>query len=221
MRKFFKFISSIVLIPITRWYLKKERKYSYRGISVIVKPGVFHPGLFYSTKFILEFLQQQSIANKTFLELGSGSGLISTIAAKAGARVTASDISTKAVENTALNANQNKVSVQVVKSDIFDQLQTTIFDWIVINPPYYAKRPSTEAELAWHCGEHFEYFEKLFTQLPNHIHNNSEVIMVLTKGCDLEKISEIAGKNGFQFKLIRQKKVLFDEMDFLFRIVKV
>lgn len=206
------------MIPAVRWYLRKERKYTYDGITAVVLPGVFHPGLFSSTTFLLDFLKTADLAHKKFLELGCGSGLISVTAAKAGAQVTASDLSLKALENTSRNAAENHVAMSVVHSDLFDKLGQRTFDWIIINPPYYAQQPKSESDLAWYCGENFEYFSKLFSTLKEHIHAHTEVIMVLTKGCDLPRIFSLAADRGFEFSLIREKKVMFDEKDFLYRI---
>jgi release factor glutamine methyltransferase len=217
MRKYFKRVSSIFLVPLTRWYLQKERRYTYRGIRIIVTPGVFHPGLFHSTKFLLGFLREQDLKKKIFLELGCGTGLISIFAAKAGAVVTASDLSVRAIDNTARNGQNNSVSLNTVHSDLFHNI-SGLFDLIVINPPYYAEEIKNELELAWNCGKDFEYFRKLFSQLSNHIHASTQIIMVLTKGCDLEQIFTVAGQAGFNFELIREKSAIFDGKDFLYRI---
>ncbi len=66
----FKRVVSFFLVPATRWYLRKPRGYTYNGVDIVVQPGVFHPGLFYSTKFLLEFLREQPLAGKSLLELG-------------------------------------------------------------------------------------------------------------------------------------------------------
>jgi len=218
MRKLFKRFISFFLIPATQWYLRKERTHTYQGVTVKVLPGVFHPGLFYSSKFLIDYLITQPIRNRSLLELGCGTGLISIIGAKQGAIVTASDLSQAAINNATINIKSNKVSVDTIQSDLFDNLKGKIFDWIIINPPYYAKNPSNEIELAWNCGEHFEYFEKLFKDLRHHIHTESKVIMVLTLGCDLKNIFLVANKHGFDFVLIEERNVLFDGKDFLYRI---
>jgi release factor glutamine methyltransferase len=220
MRKAFKRVVSFFLIPATRWYLRKEREYAYHGVTVKVYPGVFHPGLFYSTRFLIDFLLTQPLQNKSLLELGCGTGLVSIICARMGAVVTASDLSKKAVENASSNIKTNQVSVDVVYSDIFENLDKKTFDWIVINPPYYARRPINEEELAWYCGEHYEYFRKLFEALPYHIHATTEVIMVLTLGSGLEKIFALGQKNGFQFEKADEREALFDGKDFLFQLRK-
>jgi release factor glutamine methyltransferase len=218
MRKIFKRFISFFLVPLTRWYLRKERQYSYLGVTVKVFSGVFHPGLFYSTKFLIDFLLTQNIRNKLLLELGCGTGLLSIISASKGAIVTASDLSKQAIENVTSNAIKNQAKITIIHSDLFDRIEQEPFDWIVINPPYYARSPKNEAELAWHCGQEFEYFKKLFSTLESYTHANSQVIMVLTLGCELDKIFEIAKINQFSFELLKEKDVLFDGKDFLYRI---
>ena len=218
MRKIFKRIISFFLVPLTRWYLRKERQYTCRNIRVIVFQGVFHPGLFYSTKFLIDYILTQPLKNKSLLELGCGTGLLSVIAKQNGAIVTATDLSEKAIENVTLNAKRNQVEIEIIHSDLFDRVDQRPFDWIVINPPYYARKIKTEAELAWHCGEEFEYFEKLFWSLRNYMHSTTRAIMVLTLGCDLDKIVEIARKRNFRFELLQEKNVLFDGKDFLYQL---
>ena len=90
MRKILKRIVSPILVPFVRWYLRKERKFVYNGITTHIFPGVFHPGFFHSTKFILRYLADKDLRGKSFLELGCGSGLVSIVAAKAGSDVTSS-----------------------------------------------------------------------------------------------------------------------------------
>src|SRR5215475_4196780 len=111
MRKFFKRWASFFLVPATKWYLRKQRTYSYKDIPVTVFSGVFHPGFFYSTKFLIDFLSDQPLKNKTLLELGCGTALISIFAAKNGAIVTASDVSQKAIDNAALNVKANQAAI--------------------------------------------------------------------------------------------------------------
>jgi release factor glutamine methyltransferase len=199
--------------------LKKERKHRHNGVTVTVFPGVFHPGLFSSTHFLIDFLTPLDLRSKTLLELGCGTGLISIWAHWQGARVTASDLSSRAVANATLNAKKSGAPIRIVQSDLFDALSNEAFDYIVINPPYYAKEVKSEIDLAWHCGEKLEYFEKLFQTLSHHIHDQSEVIMIVTKeGCDVAGILRIAEVNGFYLHLLRERNALLDEKDYLFRI---
>ena len=218
MRKLLKKVASIFLVPFTQWYLRKERSFQYRDTSVTVMPGVFHPGFFYSTKFLLEFLEQQQLTGKSLLELGCGAGLISVAAAKRGANVTASDISITAIDNATKNMAKNKVSVSVIHSDLFNSIPEQTFDFIFINPPYYARDPTNDAQYAWYCGKDFEYFTKLFGSILPYVDKSSLVIMVLTKGSEINTIKKIAGSQNISFELLREKKVLFDEKDYIFQL---
>jgi release factor glutamine methyltransferase len=221
MRKLFKRVSSWVLIPIAHWYLRKKRTFRYENISLIILPGVFHPGLFGSSKFLLQYLDEVQVSGKTFLDVGTGSGAIAIMAAKQGAIVTAVDLSKLAVENALLNAKQNKVKISVVHSDLFNDVPVTSFDFIFINPPYYAQTPTSDADLAWYCGDDFQYYQRLFSTISNFIHPQTIIVMVLSQGCDLDRIFQIAASHKFRFDVLRERAVLFDEKNFLYQVRKI
>jgi len=216
-------VVSFFRVPLTRFYLRKERSYDYENISIIVKPGVFHPGLFPSTRMLLHYLAQELAASgrgKSLFELGCGTGLISIVAEKAGAVVTSSDISHAAIENVRMNAEKNRAKLQVIQSDLFDKIPIQVFDWIIINPPYYAKAPRTEAEAAWHCGANFEYFRKLFPALKDYISKDSSVLMTLTEGCDVDSIAGIAAQSAFRFDKLSERDTWLEGRDYLFRVAR-
>ena len=185
-----------------------------------VPHGVFHPGLFHSTKFLIGYMLEQELSGKTILELGCGSGLLSVIAAKQGAVVTASDVNMKAVETAKLNASLNQVEIEVIHSDLFENMPRRAFDFIFINPPYYRGRPKDESEMAWFAGKDFEYFRRMFAQLPEYFQSDSLVVMSQTLESPMETILTIGKSYNLSFQLVREKAVLFDGTDFLFKISK-
>lgn len=203
--------------PILIRYLASDRKYSYRNTHVIVKAGVFHPGLFFSTKLMVNFIETIDLTGKKFLEVGAGTGFISVFAARRQARATALDISQQAILNIGLNAQLNQVPITIVKSDLFTNLPPQTFDIIVITPPYYPRKPTTESELAWFCGEEFEFYEKLFAQLEGYMNDFSKVLMILSEDCQIGRIREIAAKNNFRMEVIFRKRV-FWEWNYIFEI---
>jgi len=220
MRAFVKKIISPLLKKASALYLSKPRKYSYKDISVWVEPSVFPPFITISTKLLLEFVETLNIKGKTLLELGCGCGIISILAAKKGATVTATDINTTALETLEKNALNNGVSMEIINSDLFENIQDKMFDFILINPPYYPKKPNTIAEKAWFCGENFGYFENLFSQLPNFITFENYVFMILSQDCELEKIKAIAFKNEIAFDVISERKILA-EKNYIFQLRKL
>lgn len=220
MKAIFKRIISPLLQQASRFYLAKARRYSYKNISVLVEPTVFPPFLTISTKLLLEFSETLPLKGKTFLELGCGCGIISILAAQKNALVTSTDINEIALDALQKNAAENNISLEILHSDLFENLNNRKFDFIVMNPPYYPKAPKNIGENAWFCGENFEYFEKLFTQLPSFLHLENATYMILSEDCEIEKIRAIALTNEMAFKLVSEQKVLA-EKNFIFRIVKL
>ena len=206
--------------PILKWffqrYYSKPRKYRYQNIEVIVYPEVFPPHFTISTKLLLDYINSIDLKGKKVLELGCGSGIISLLAASKGALVTASDINKTALEALEKASIKNALPVHVIYSNLFDKLHEKHFDYIIINPPYYPKAPKNDKQHAWFCGENFEYFEKLFEQLPCYT-EYSEVLMILSEDCDLGKISTIAQQYALKFKKVFEKKVM-TETNYIFKV---
>jgi release factor glutamine methyltransferase len=200
-------------------YLNQDRKYRYKKVEVLVKKGVFHPAFFFSTKILLNEILNHHLDQKKLLELGAGSGLISFHAAKKKAIVTASDISQIAIDGLIKNNNQLQLNISIVKSDLFDDIPAQTFDYIIINPPYYPKKAKNEIEKAWFCGEHFEYFEKLFQQLGEYINNDTIILLSLSEDCDIKTISSIALQHHFKLKEHIRKYTLW-ELNFVFKICR-
>lgn len=206
-----------ILYPSSEKYLSKERSYNYKGTTVTVFPGVFHPGFFYSTKLLLKYFADIDLRKKYILELGAGTGLISIFTANKGGYVTASDISLTAVYNIEKNVKMTNANVEVIHSDLFDDIPHRRYDYIIINPPYYKKSPASEKEFAWFGGDDFQYFRKLFSQLGNNSYENTKVIMVLSDEADLDMIKSIADELNFILKELVHKKT-WGENHFIFDV---
>lgn len=204
--------------PYAMRIIAKDRQYSYQDYSVYVPKGIFHPGLFFSTKWMLQNTLTYNLQNKTLLEVGCGSGLISIAAAKAGAIVTAIDINPLAVQTAQKNAKDNKVNVEVIESNMFSALGNRKFDYLLITPPYYKKNPKNDTEKAWYCGEYLEYFELLFSTLAKHLKTDTTVLMILSEDCDIQGISHIANANQFKLNLSKARLIWLEE-NYIFNIL--
>jgi release factor glutamine methyltransferase len=212
-----KYIVGSTWQPLLRKYLSKKRRYRYKNIRLQVPSSVFHPGFFFSTHLLLDQIQAWPLKNKKLLEPGAGSGLISIYAAQKGAMVTATDINPVAVECLRENSRENNVQIDILRSDLFDEIPSQLFDIIVINPPYYKKDPESYSDYAWNCGSNGEYFTKLFTQLRGYTHSETKILMVLCDGCDMEMIKEMAFQNGYRMDLVFSKKNMI-EKNFIYSI---
>ena len=219
MRSVIRHIVAQTYKPLLVRYLSKTRVHKYGDIRLEIPPQVFHPGFFFSTQLLLQYISGLSLQGKRFLELGAGSGLISIHAAKNGAIVTATDINPVAIEFLQKNSRQNQVELTIIQSDLFTHIPEQAFDTIAINPPYYKKQPQTAKDYAWFCGENGEYFEALFKELSHYIHPESEVFMVLSEECDIELIANLAAQNEFNLHCVQTRKTVL-EKNFIFKIEK-
>jgi len=215
LRNFIKKITHPFLKAIAKIYFYKPRKYSYKGVTALVHPEVFPPHYTLSTKILLDYIEELNLKNNSFLELGCGSGIISLFAASKGAKVTATDINEKALEYLLKSSEINKLSIDIIHSDLFTNLPSKPFDYIIINPPYYSKNPKNTKEHAWFCGENFEYFKKLFQQLAQRSDKN--VFMILSEDCQLDQIKYIASDNFKNLTCILEKTVM-KETNFIYSI---
>lgn len=216
-KKLKKHIYPVARFFYDKYYISKERSYTYEGITVQIHEEVFPPKFTISTKILLEYIKPLDLKDKAFLELGCGSGIISLFAASKGAHVTASDINKTAIDILKEASKANEITLNVVYSDLFENVSDQPFEYIVINPPYYPKVPANDTERAWFCGENFEYFEKLFQQLPTQLAPNTW--MILSEDCEIDHIQQIAKKNGLSFELILEKSVV-KEKNYIFSLQK-
>ncbi|MCB0736543.1 MAG: methyltransferase [Bacteroidetes bacterium] len=211
-----------VIMPLYRpfllIYLNNSRNFTYDKIKIKVFKGVFHPGFFFSTRLYLKFISELDIKNKTFLDLGAGSGIIGFVAEKRGAIVTSTDINPVVIKGLEFNKKQLSSTINIIESNLFEKIHS-YFEIIIISPPYYPKNPINDAEKAWFCGENFEYFSNLFQQLKNQLDHGAKAFMILSQDCDIERIQQLAIEKNLKLELkFRKRKML--EWNYIFCVSK-
>ncbi len=83
------------------------------------------------------------IADRTVLDLGCGSGILSIGAALLGAsKVTGIDVDPAAVEDARRNAEQAGVGIEVLQADIGEVVLKA--DTVIMNPPFGAQRRNAD-----------------------------------------------------------------------------
>lgn len=224
-QKVFRKLISFFYKPALTVYLKKVRLYNYNNFQLQILPGVFHPGFFYSTHFLLQYLNQINFEGKTAVEVGAGNGLISFNIAQKAKKVIALDLSKTAIQGLRLNHQLNSKwipsgSLEIIESNLFKSLNPERFNFIIVNPPYYPNKVNTESQLAWNCGEAYEYFFEFFKQVVHYMNKESRIIMVLSSQCNIKKINEIA--NDYQLQMcLKQSKSFLIEDNYIYEFTKV
>lgn len=102
---------------------------------VEINPGMaFGTGLHETTNLCIEQLQELNLIDKIVLDIGCGSGILSVVSSKLGAKeVFATDIDPLAIEATLENANLNKISnINAVKGSLLDNVDKK-YDVVVAN----------------------------------------------------------------------------------------
>ncbi len=194
---------------------------SYKGEDFRVEPNVYEPAE--DTFLLAENLDAHQ--GEKVLELGTGCGLLAILAAKAGARVVATDINPAALECARANAAVHGVvdSINFRLSDLFEPVAGERFDLVIFNPPYLPVRPEEALDgpldRAWEAGPDGRMvIDRFLHGLPDHLTPNGRVLFVQSSLADISKTLQALEVGGFQINALREK-LPFEEL-FLLRCSK-
>ncbi len=112
------------------------QEYRYNSFRYSVDPQVYRPA---EDTFLLAATIQKEPPTGRVLEIGTGCGLISLIAAQTALQVVATDINPHAVTNAQLNARTNRLDsrIEILRCSLASALgEHYHFDHVVCNPPY-------------------------------------------------------------------------------------
>lgn len=127
--KFSKIIISEKMRILPPW----ESKTYNSGITIIIEPGSgFGVGSHPTTQLCLRWLESNINIGESFLDYGSGSGILSIAAKKLGAEyLTGIDIDSNAINNAEHNCILNKINIPFYKSE--KEILDMAFDTVMAN----------------------------------------------------------------------------------------
>ncbi len=131
--------------------------------------------------------------NSSVLDLCTGSGAIAiTVKKETDCKVTAVDLSKKALELARENSDFNNVEIEFIESDMFSNLAKRKFDVIISNPPYVKSadicnlQPEVknfEPKMALDGGQDGYDFYKIITmQAKNYLNDNGVLFLECGEG---------------------------------------
>lgn len=162
-------------------------KTNFFGYDLEVNENVLIPRL--DTEVLIEKIVEdiaQQNKQVSVLDIGTGSGAIAIVIQKeTGAKVTAVDVSEKALEIAKINAKNNESEVKFVHSNLFENIPDLKFDFIVSNPPYIESETvkglepevvENEPILALDGGEDgLDFYRKIIFDAPKHLNKNGKL----------------------------------------------
>jgi release factor glutamine methyltransferase len=156
-------------------------RFEIDGLTIDAPAGIYHPTPESSSLLFIRNLRAfDPVKVAKTLEIGTGCGAIALfLAARMGAKVTASDISSEAVASAKRNAALNRVDIELVKSDLFDKIEERDFDLIVFNTPLIDKAPENAIEKYSLCDPDGAILGAYLRQAGGHIKKNGLIIFSL------------------------------------------
>jgi release factor glutamine methyltransferase len=178
-------------------------------MRIVAPPGVFRPRS--DSWMLADVAREQLRPGDSVLDLCTGSGAIAVATALAGAeRVTAVDLSRRAVVTARLNALLNGTGLRAVRGSLFAPLGDERFDLIVSNPPYVPAEddePPQGAARAWDAGhDGRELLDPLLAAAPGHLNPGGALLVVHSSITGEELTLDAMRAGGLEPTVLRRER---------------
>ncbi|MDJ0346777.1 methyltransferase [Streptomyces sp. H10-C2] len=176
-------------------------------------PGVYAPQA--DTYLLAQALAQEAVtADTEVLDVGTGSGALALLAARMGARVSATDISWRAVAAARVNAVRSRQRITVRRGDLAAPLRGRSFDLVVSNPPYVPAPGSflrtRGAARAWDAGvDGRQIVDRVCARAPALLASRGALLMVHSGLCGIEPTLQRLSEAGLRGTVIDRAYVPF------------
>lgn len=160
---------------------------NFDDVKINVNRNVLIPR--YETEEVMHAALKFINEDAKVLDLCTGSGYIGlSIKKKTGANVTMSDISEEAIIQSRENAKINNLDVNIIKSDMFENIDQK-FNVIISNPPYIPEEIKLgksvidfEPSNALFAGDDGNKFYKIIiNEAPKYLHENGVVVLEISE----------------------------------------
>jgi methylase of polypeptide subunit release factors len=185
------------------------------GFRLTVPPTVFHPRVFLTSKFFARYIGELDLKGKRVAEVGTGSGILSLAAARAGAAsVVAIDINPNAARAASNNARDNGLGDRVngLCSNLMSGIAPRpLFDMIISSPPSFPGEPRDLADRAWHAGPEYRDIKALFEQARERLAPGGVMYLLLSSDSDLELLGELIHQAHFSAHRVCAQSIFIED----------
>jgi release factor glutamine methyltransferase len=186
------------------------------GFRLKVRPTVFHPGWFPSSKFFAGFIAQLDLTGKRVADVGTGSGILALAAARAGAAsVVAVDINPNAARTAAENAHANRLGERVVAlcSNALSALAPRpVFDVILMAPPIHSGEPLDLADRALQAGPQYCDVALFFEQARERLAPGGCAYILMSSNSDRAVLHAMIDRAGLRARLAAERSILIETL---------
>ena len=190
---------------------KYSRRIRFGDLTLYISDDVYEPAE--DTLLIAKNLKAEGLV----LDMGTGCGILSILAAHEAERVVAVDINPYAARCAKLNIEINGVSekVDIIVGDLFAPLiEKSIFDMILFNAPYLPTEevePKSPIEYAWAGGRSGrKIIDSFIKQAPKHLKIGGKILVVQSTLSDVEKTIREFNKQGLKARIIDKQNLFFE-----------
>jgi release factor glutamine methyltransferase len=178
-------------------------------VGIFRLPGVYRPQG--DTHLLCEALKEPRIRGARVLDVCTGTGRVALAAALAGAaKVTAVDVSWRAVMSARVNALLRGLDIRVHRGDLFTPVEKEKFDVITVNPPYVPSLNGTPSphgkERAWDAGPGGrDTVDRVCEQAPRLLSSGGVLLMVHSALCGVETTLGSLRKAGLKASVLMRR----------------
>ncbi|MEU5754001.1 HemK2/MTQ2 family protein methyltransferase [Streptomyces sp. NPDC047829] len=179
----------------------------------MVLPGVYAPQE--DTALLAGALSDESLPPAaSVLDVGTGSGALALTAARRGARVTAVDVSWRAVCAARVNAARAGLRIRVRHGNLFTPVRGETFDLVLANPPYVpapggGRRPRGAAR-AWDAGHDGRLvLDRICREAPDLLRPGGVLLLVQSALSDPERTVTQLREAGLKAAVTRRQRIAF------------
>lgn len=183
---------------------KVPREVEILGARFVIDDGVHSPAFNADTRFFASEIVPRIPPGSDFCEVGCGTAVVSVLAARNGAHVTATDISEASTENAKKNAKLNGVDFHILRGDVYDALpEGAMYDIIYFNVPFGyvktdAKNLSMFERAVFDPGH--EGLRKYILGAKEHLKKGGKLLLGYSSTLgDMDAVRGYAKQAGFQF----------------------